>query len=100
MGSAVDRRGYAHRDQTLEIGRSCVNLQRRQKRFLRNLYLAQLFHALLAFLLPAQQLALARDVATIAFGYYVFPKSPDDFARDDAAANGGLDNHLKHLARD
>src|SRR5215813_4932542 len=100
MGSAVGRMGYAHRGRTFEIDRSCLDLQRRQKRFLRNLHLAQLFHALLAFLLPAQQLALARDVTTIAFGHDVLAEGPYNFARDDTATNGSLDDDLEHLPWD
>src|SRR5262249_17956352 len=88
-----------HRGRTFEIDSSCLDLQRCQKRFLRNLHLAQLFHALLAFLLPAQQLALARDVAAIAFGHDVLAKGPYDLACDDAATNGGLDDDLEHLPR-
>src|SRR5215510_8701325 len=100
MGSAVGRTGYAHRCRTFKIDSSCLDLQRRQKCFLRNLHLAQLFHALLAFLLPAQQLALACDVATIAFGHDVLAEGPYDFARNDTATNGGLDNDLEHLPWD
>src|SRR5215475_8015693 len=99
MGSAVGKTGYAHRGQTFEIDSSCLDLQRRQKRFLRNLHLAQLFHALLAFLLPAQQLALARDVTAIAFGHDILAKGPYDLARDNAAADGGLNDNLEHLPR-
>src|SRR5215813_63749 len=100
MGSAVGKTEYAHRGRTFEIDSSCLDLQRRQKRFLRNLHLAQLFHALLAFLLPAQQLALARDVTAIAFGHDVLTEGPYDLARNDAATNGGLDDDLEHLSWD
>src|ERR1700733_15464494 len=44
------------------------DLQYGQEGFLRNLHRADLLHALLAFLLLLQQLALARDVATVALG--------------------------------
>src|SRR5215475_6780812 len=100
MGSAVGKTGYAHRGQTFEIDSSCLDLQRRQKRFLRNLHLAQLFHALLPFLLPAQQLALTRDVAAIAFGHDVLAEGPYNLTCDDAAANGGLDDDFEHLPWD
>src|SRR5262245_18136525 len=76
---------------------SCLDLQRRQKCFLRNLHFAQLFHALLTFLLPAQQLALARDVAALAFGHDVLAEGPYNLTCDDATANGGLDDDFEHL---
>src|SRR5258708_1291215 len=44
-----------------------IHLQRRDKRLLRNIDLAELAHALLAFLLLVQELALARHVAAVAF---------------------------------
>src|SRR5450755_4914737 len=47
------------------------DLQHREKSLLRNLDLADLFHALLAGLLLLEQLALARDVAAVAFGQHV-----------------------------
>src|SRR6516164_6803466 len=100
MGSAVGRTGYARRGRTFAIDSSCLDLQRRQKCFLRNLYLAELFHALLAFLLPAQQLALARDVAAIAFGHDILAEGSYDFACNDTATNGGLDDDLEHLPWD
>src|SRR5215813_6797270 len=100
MGSAVGRTEYAHRGRTCAMDSSCLDLQCRQKCFLRNLHLAQLFHALLPFLLPTQQLALARDVAAIAFGHDVLAEGAYDLACDDAAANGGLDDDLEHLPWD
>src|SRR5215470_6832296 len=99
MGSAVGRTEYAHRGRTFAMYSSCLDLQRRQKCFLRNLHFAQLLHALLAFLLPAQQLALARDVAAIAFGHDILAKGPYDLARDNAAADGSLNDNLEHLPR-
>jgi hypothetical protein len=45
--------------------RSLIHLQHRQKCFLRNLDAADFLHALFAFLLFLEQLALARDVAAV-----------------------------------
>jgi hypothetical protein len=46
---------------------SAIHLQRRDKRFLRDVDLAELPHLLLAFLLLFQKLAFAGDIAAIAF---------------------------------
>ena len=76
------------------------DLQHRQERFLRNLHGADALHALLAFLLLLEQLALARDVAAVALGQHVLAQRLDRFARDDAGADRRLDRHLEHLPRD
>ena len=47
---------------------SHIHLQRRDKRLLRNVDLAELPHLFLAFLLLVQQLAFARGVAAVALG--------------------------------
>src|SRR5229473_7801219 len=47
------------------------HLEHGKKRFLRDLHLAHLLHALLAFLLLLEELALPRDVAPVAFGEHV-----------------------------
>ena len=47
---------------------SLAHLQHRQERFLRNIHAADALHALLAFFLFLQQLALADDVAAVALG--------------------------------
>src|SRR3954453_5243794 len=57
-------------------------------------------HALLALLLLLQQLALAGDVAAVALGEHVLADGADVLARDDAAADGGLDRDLELLPRD
>jgi hypothetical protein len=51
------------------------------------------------FFLLVQQLALARDIAAIAFGGHVLAQRADRFARDDASADGRLDGDLEHLPR-
>src|SRR6266542_2830461 len=62
--------------------RSDVHLQRRDERLLRNLHLAELAHALLAFLLLLQELALARHVAAVAFRGHVLAEGAHGLARD------------------
>src|SRR5438093_7841903 len=76
-----------------------AHLQDCQKRFLRDLDLADTLHPLLAFLLLLEQLALARDVAAVALGEHVLAQRLHRLARDDAAADGRLDRHLEHLPR-
>src|SRR5262245_45620416 len=80
--------------------RSSSALQHRQERLLRHLDPPDLFHALLSFLLFLEQLALARDVAAVALGRHVLAHRLHGLARDDAAADGGLDGDLVELARD
>src|SRR5437764_14789465 len=65
-----------------------------------NLHLAELAHALLALFLLLEQLALAADVAAIALGEHVLPERLHGLARDDTAADRGLDRDLEKLARD
>src|SRR5262245_58853005 len=48
-----------------------AHLQHGEKRFLRDLHFADLLHALLAFFLFLEQLALARNVAAVAFRQHV-----------------------------
>src|SRR3989337_1787314 len=66
-----------------------------QERLLRDLDVAEALHALLAFLLLLQQLALARDVAAVALGEHVLAHGAHRLARDDAAADRGLDRHVE-----
>ena len=69
-----------------------------QEGFLGDVYAAYPLHALLAFLLLFEELALAGDVAAIAFGEDVFAHGGDVFAGDHAAADGGLERDFEHLA--
>src|SRR5262245_8842920 len=71
-----------------------------QERFLRDLHAADALHALLAFLLLLEQLALARDVPAVALREDVLAQRLDRVARDDAAADGRLDRDLEHLPWD
>ena len=59
------------------------DLQYREECLLRNIDLADALHPLLAFLLLLEQLALAADVAAVAFGEDVFAPGADRFAGDD-----------------
>src|SRR5438477_395244 len=79
---------------------SLIRLQHRQKRLLRDLHLAHLFHALFAGGLLGPQLALAGDVAAVALGGDVLAHGGDGLAGDDAAADGGLNGDLEHVAVD
>src|ERR1035437_2941960 len=72
------------------------NLQDREEGFLGDVDLTNALHALLAFLLFFQELALAGDVAAVAFGDDVFADGADGLAGDHAAADGGLDGDLEH----
>src|SRR6266404_2360513 len=77
-----------------------VHFERGDEGFLRNLDAAELAHLLLAFLLLVQKLALARDVAAIAFGGHILAQRLDGFARDDLAADRRLHRNLEEVARD
>src|SRR5262245_43847577 len=76
------------------------HLQDGEKRFLRNLHLADLLHPLLALFLLLEQLALARDVAAVTLGEHVLAQRLDRLAGDDPAADRRLDRDLEHLPRD
>src|SRR5205814_44723 len=81
-------------------GTRLVNLQDRQERLLRDLDRSYLLHPLLSFFLLLEQLALARDVAPVAFGGHVLAQRADGLAGDHFGADRGLDHHLEQLARD
>src|SRR5882757_10006367 len=77
-----------------------IHLQRRDERFLRDVDLAELAHLLLALFLLVEELALAADVAAIAFRRHVLAQGAERFAGDDLAADRGLDRDHEHVARD
>src|SRR5271170_945965 len=79
---------------------SHIHLQRGDEGLLRDVDLAELAHALLAFLLLVQQLALAGRVAAIALGGDVLAEGAHGFPGDDLAADRGLDRNLEHVRRD
>src|SRR5512139_2291194 len=68
-----------------------ADLQHREEGLLRDLDLAELLHALLAFFLLLEQLALARDVAAVALGEHVLAQRLDGRAGDHVRADRGLD---------
>src|SRR5438309_1273377 len=77
-----------------------VNLQDRQKRFLRDLHRAHLLHALLSLFLLLEQLALARHVAAVALRRDVLAQRADRLPCDHLRADRGLDHDLEQLPRD
>src|SRR5438874_13405510 len=64
-----------------------------------NLDAPDLLHALLALLLPFEQLALARDFTAVALGDDVLALRLHRLACDDPAADRGLDRNVEQLAR-
>src|ERR1700691_4912181 len=77
-----------------------VHFKGGDKGFLRDFNLAELAHLLLALLLLVEELALARDVAAIAFGRHVLAQRLDRFARNHFAADGSLHRNLEQVPRD
>src|SRR5947209_17129279 len=71
-----------------------------EERVLRHFDAADLLHALLALLLALEQLALAGDVAAVAFGGHVLAIGLHGLAGDDVRADGRLDGDVVLLARD
>src|SRR4051794_15593806 len=63
-----------------------IHLQCRDEGFLGNFHLAELAHLLLPLLLLVEQLALARNVAAIAFRGHVLAHGRERLARHDLAA--------------
>src|SRR5580658_6422877 len=81
------------------VASAACDLQHGKKSFLRNVHAADALHALLAFFLLFKKLALARDVSAVALGDHVLSNRADCFTCNHPAADGGLDGHLEHLAR-
>src|SRR5688572_29437210 len=75
-------------------------LQHGEECLLRNLHRPHLLHALIAFFLLVEQLALARNVAAVALGDHVLAQRFDVLARDDVPADRCLHRHIKHLSWD
>src|SRR5471030_783873 len=84
----------------LLAGSFVVHLEDCQESFLWNLDGAHLLHALFTCFLFFQQLLLTTDVAAVALGQHVLAQRLDVFARDHVGADGGLNGHVEHLARD
>src|SRR5215471_13975466 len=70
-----------------------------EKRLLGNLDAPDGFHALLARLLFLEELLLSSHIAAVALGEHVLAQRLDCLAGDDLPADGGLDRHVEHLAR-
>src|SRR6188768_3202459 len=78
--------------------RRSVHFEDGEKRFLGDLDAPHLLHALLAFLLLLEKLALAADVAAVTLGGDVLAHRAHSLAGDDAGAERGLDGDLVLLA--
>src|ERR1700691_4253608 len=76
-----------------------IHFQRGDEGLLRDVDFAELTHALLALFLFLEELTLAGHVAAVALGGDVLAEGPHGFARNDLAADGGLNPHLEHLRR-
>src|SRR6478672_4783964 len=74
--------------------------QSSNKRLLRNADAPVLPHSFLPLLLLLEQLALPGRVAAVAFGGDVLAQRRDGLARDDLAADRGLDRDLEQVAGD
>src|SRR5918992_3103314 len=74
--------------------------QRREEGLLRDLDAANLLHPALASLLFLEQLALPRDVATVALGGHVLAVGAHGLAGDDPLPHRRLHRDLELLARD
>src|SRR5690606_944992 len=74
--------------------------QHRHEGFLRYFHLPDHLHALLALLLLFKQLALARDITTVALREHVLAQRLDVHPADDPLADRRLDRHDEHLLRD
>src|SRR5664279_5565345 len=85
---------------TVSITSDLVHSEHGQEGFLRYLHGPDPLHALLALFLLFQQLPLARNVATVALGKYVFPHRRHGLPRDHIGADRSLDCDFEHLARD
>src|SRR3954452_13593187 len=77
-----------------------AHAQDRQEGLLGDLDGPHALHPLLPFLLLLEELPLAGDVATVALRKHVLAHGPDRLPGHDVGADGGLDRHLEHLARD
>src|SRR3979490_966014 len=82
----------------LLVGRA-GDLQHGEKGFLRNVHATHALHALFSFFLLLQEFSFAENTPAVTLGDHVLAYRRDGLARDDAAADGGLDRDLEHLAR-
>ena len=78
--------------------RTSIQLKHSHEGALGHLDGANLAHALFAFLLLFQQLALTGDVAAVALGCHVFTHLANRFAGNDFCADGRLHGNVELLA--
>src|SRR5579864_3143925 len=102
---AVDARAQAAsvRAMITTAGKSrpaLIKRQHRHERLLRDLDRPDPLHPFLAFLLLFQELSLAGHIAAVALREHVLAHRRDGFASDHLTADGRLEWHLVHLARD
>ena len=79
---------------------SSVELEDGEEGFLGDFDVADLLHALLAFLLLLEELALAADVASVALGGDILAYLLDGLAGDDLPSDGCLDGDVELLTGD
>src|SRR5207244_1100911 len=91
------RRRIASREPSA-LSAPLTDVEHGEERLLRHLDRTDLLHPLLPLLLVLEQLALARDVAAIAFREHVLAARLHSLACDDARPDGRLDRHIEHLA--
>src|SRR6185295_19244911 len=88
-------RGRERRAGEVRASRIRTRLEHREEGLLGDLDRAHHLHALLAFLLLLEELALAGDVAAVALGGDVLAIGVDRRAGDDVAADRSLDGDLE-----
>src|SRR5215213_1966230 len=104
LSSSARRRDY-RRSQSIarlfpvSLRRVCASSESRHKCLWRNLDPPYHFHALLALLLPFEQLALSGDVPAIAFRQHILPDCSNRLARDHPRSNRRLYRNLELLPR-
>ena len=67
---------------------------------MRYLYIANLAHALLAFLLFLQKLPLTADITAVTLGKHILAHGFHRFPGNDLASDGSLDGNLKQVSGD
>src|SRR5882672_9912140 len=99
-GTTRPRSGRGAPTGTSDLSLLVLYPQHGEEGLLGDLHRSHHLHALLAFLLFLEQLLLARDVAAVALGEHVLALRLHRLARDDLAADRGLDADVEHLLGD
>src|SRR5207248_3246301 len=99
-GRSTPRAAWGARTGSSAISCLVADPKHREERLLRDLHRPHHLHALLAFLLLLEQLALSGDVTAVALREHVLALRLHGLARDDLPADRGLDAHVEHLLRD